>query len=249
MKLIRLDRFIAETAGLTRSQARQAVKNGQVKVNEQPIKKGDQKVDPEKDRISLKGQILRYEPYIYIMLHKPRGVVSATTDPRDRTVVDGVETFGHAVFPVGRLDKDTEGLLLLTDDGQLAHNLLAPGKHVDKTYYALLDREVGEKEISLFKEGLDIGDARKTLPACLKAAGQTEDGFAVRITIREGRFHQIKRMFHAVGAEVLFLKRERMGSLTLDEALRPGQYRQLTEEELSKLQQYNKRRVLHENCQ
>ena len=166
------------------------------------------------------------------MLHKPAGVVSATEDNREKTVLDLVrpEDRKNGLFPVGRLDKDTEGLLLLTDDGELAHRLLSPKKHVDKTYYAKIDGQVTEEHVKQFREGLDIGDEKKTLPAVLTIllSGPVSE---IEVTIHEGRFHQIKRMFEAVGCKVTYLKRLSMGSLVLDETLPPEEYRPLTEAE------------------
>ena len=170
------------------------------------------------------------------MLHKPAGVVSATEDNREKTVLDLVrpEDWKNGLFPVGRLDKDTEGLLLLTDDGELAHRLLSPKKHVDKTYYAKIDGQVTEEHVKQFREGLDIGDEKKTLPAVLTIllSGPVSE---IEVTIHEGRFHQIKRMFEAVGCKVTYLKRLSMGSLVLDETLPPEEYRPLTEAELEGL--------------
>ena len=169
------------------------------------------------------------------MLNKPQGVVSATEDSKETTVLDLIKEPIKNLFPVGRLDKDTEGLLLLTNDGKLAHDLLSPKKHVDKCYYAVLDGPIGEKEQRLFEEGLDIGDEKRTLPAKLKSAGDGKNG--VYIIIKEGRYHQVKRMAQAIGREVLFLKRMSMGTLELDSALEKGSYRFLTEGEVEALRQ------------
>ena len=166
------------------------------------------------------------------MLHKPAGVVSATEDAECRTVLDLIHEGKKGLFPVGRLDKDTEGLLLLTNDGALAHNLLSPKKHVDKTYFAVLDGAVGEKEQELFLQGLDIGDEKKTLPAKLELTDKENEVF---ITVQEGRFHQVKRMAQAVGRKVIYLKRISMGSLVLDDTLETGEYRSLTEKEIAEL--------------
>lgn len=242
MKQIRLDKYLTQVRNLSRSEAKQYIKKGRVLLDGAPAKKPEQKLDPEQSIVLVDGEPCRYQEYVYLMLHKPQGVVSATEDAADRTVLDCVDAGGRRLFPVGRLDKDTEGLLLLTDDGVLAHDLLSPAKHVDKCYYALLDGSVGEEEKRQFAEGLDIGDEKKTMPAVLECLGPVsdekvdrKDTFAVRITIREGRFHQIKRMAKAVGREVLYLKRLSMGSLRLDESLQPGESRPLTEEELASL--------------
>ena len=169
------------------------------------------------------------------MLHKPSGVVSATEDRRERTVLDLLKKEEQkGLFPVGRLDKDTEGLLLLTNDGELAHRLLAPGKHVDKVYYARVEGQVTEEHMAALRKGLEIGEKRPTLPAELVIL-KSGDVSEIRVTIREGKYHQVKRMFEAVGCRVIYLKRLRMGSLMLDEKLLPGEYRYLTREETENL--------------
>ena len=245
-KLIRLDKYISETAGLSRSQAKQYIKKGRVTVDGMTVKAPEQKLDPDSACVMADGKPCSYQKYIYLMLNKPAGVVSATRDPGEKTVIDCVDSAdrqGHNIFPVGRLDKDTEGLVLLTDDGALAHRLLSPGKHVDKYYYAVIDKELGEAEALAVERGLDIGDDRRTLPAHLEMIGAadwtkndyTGPVFAAGITIQEGRFHQVKRMMRALGARVLYLKRERMGSLKLDPGLKPGEYRPLTAGEVEML--------------
>ena len=169
------------------------------------------------------------------MLHKPSGVVSATKDKKEKTVLDLIEGQKRKdLFPVGRLDKDTEGLLLITNDGTLAHRLLAPGKHVDKVYYAKIDGKVTKEDVIRFSEGVDIGDEDLTLPAKLEILTSAEES-QILLTIQEGRFHQVKRMFESVGKKVTYLKRMSMGSLILDENLKKGEYRPLTKEEIEKL--------------
>lgn len=181
-----------------------------------------------------------YEDFVYIMLHKPAGVVSATEDRRERTVLDLLgDGCKRDIFPAGRLDKDTEGLLLLTNDGELAHQLLSPRKHVDKTYYVQLQGTLTEEHCTLFTRGLDIGDEKLTLPAGLKILKAGEKSEAL-VTIQEGRFHQVKRMFQAVGCEVTYLKRLSMGPLVLDETLERGSYRALTEQEVRQLKERNR---------
>ena len=233
MKQIRLDKWISDMAGISRAKARQAIRKGQVLVNGNVQTRPESKADPEKDLVVFDGIPMVYAAHRYLMLHKPAGLVSSTEDPVEKTVTSLVKEPVKGLFPVGRLDKDTEGLLLLTNDGMLAHRLLSPRRHVDKCYYARLDGPVGEEEIRLFAKGLDIGDERLTLPAVLTPLEEEKDG--VLITIREGRYHQIKRMARAVGREVLYLKRLSMGSLSLDPALEPGQYRPLEKEELDRL--------------
>ena len=234
--MMRLDKYLCETGFGTRSQVKDLLKKGQVMVNGEVVKKPELKINETTDQILCQGKKASYQKNIYLMLHKPAGVVSATEDSREKTVLDLVrpEDRKNGLFPVGRLDKDTEGLLLLTDDGELAHWLLSPKKHVDKTYYAKIDGQVTEEHVKQFREGLDIGDEKKTLPAVLTIllSGPVSE---IEVTIHEGRFHQIKRMFEAVGCKVTYLKRLSMGSLVLDETLPPEEYRPLTESELEGL--------------
>lgn len=234
--MMRLDKYLCETGFGTRSQVKDLLKKGQVMVNGEVVKKPELKINETTDQILCQGKKASYQKNIYLMLHKPAGVVSATEDNREKTVLDLVrpEDRKNGLFPVGRLDKDTEGLLLLTDDGELAHRLLSPKKHVDKTYYAKIDGQVTEEHVKQFREGLDIGDEKKTLPAVLTIllSGPVSE---IEVTIHEGRFHQIKRMFEAVGCKVTYLKRLSMGNLVLDETLSPEEYRPLTEAELEGL--------------
>ena len=232
-RMMRLDKFLCETGFGTRSQVKELLKKGQVTVNGVAAKKPEQKIDEHKDQITCQGKIASYEKYVYYMLHKPAGVVSATEDKREKTVLDLLKSEDRrdGIFPVGRLDKDTEGFLLLTDDGDLAHRLLSPRKHVDKTYYAKIAGSVTEAHIERFREGLDIGDEKKTLPAMLEILASKTETSEIRITIHEGRFHQVKRMFEAVGCKVTYLKRLSMGAVALDETLAPGDYRPLNEKE------------------
>lgn len=235
--MMRLDKFLCETGFGTRSQVKALLKKGLVTVNGETVKKPEEKIDEKADTVVCSGQRAAYAAFTYVMLHKPAGVVSATEDRREKTVLDLLpKEEGKELFPVGRLDKDTEGLLLLTDDGELCHRLLSPKKHVDKTYYAKIDGEVTKIHAAHFLEGLDIGEKKPTLPArleILKCGEQSE----VRVTIHEGKFHQIKRMFEAIGCRVVYLKRLSMGTLVLDESLRPGAYRYLTEDEVKKLKE------------
>ena len=234
--MMRLDKYLCETGFGTRSQVKDLLKKGQVMVNGEVVKKPELKINETTDQILCQGKKAFYQKNIYLMLHKPAGVVSATEDNREKTVLDLVrpEDRKNSLFSVGRLDKDTEGLLLLTDDGELAHRLLSPKKHVDKTYFAKIDGQVTEEHVKQFREGLDIGDEKKTLPAVLTIllSGPVSE---IEVTIHEGRFHQIKRMFEAVGCKVTYLKRLSMGSLVLDETLPPEEYRPLTEAELEGL--------------
>ncbi len=233
-KKLRLDKYLSETLGVTRSEARQLLKKGQISVDGATQKDGSVKIDPDENQIVANGKSCVYEEFHYYMLHKPAGVVSAVTDAQDTTVIDLLNEKNKKLFPVGRLDKDTEGLLLITDDGELSHRLLSPKKHVDKCYLAKLTDEISEQDIEAFARGIDIGEKNKTMPAKLeRAPGEN----MVYITIQEGKFHQVKRMAHSIGKEVLYLKRLSMGSLVLDEQLEKGQYRPLTKEELERLQE------------
>ena len=228
---MRLDKFLTQAAELTRSEAKQKIKKGSVTVDGEVVKKAEMKVSSE-DAICLDGEVVTYEKYRYIMLHKPAGVVSATEDAQCQTVLDLITEGRKGLFPVGRLDKDTEGLLLITNDGELSHNLLSPTKHVDKTYYVELNGDLIDSDIELFKKGLDIGEKNLTKPAILKIL---EKRSTALITITEGKYHQVKRMFQAIGLTVTFLKRLTMGPLKLDENLKPGEYRKLTVSEVEAL--------------
>ena len=233
--MMRLDKFLCETGFGTRSQVKVLLKKGLVTVNGVSVKRPEEKIEEERDLVVCNGKKAVYAPFVYLMLHKPAGVVSATEDRVERTVLDLLkEQDRRGLFPVGRLDKDTEGLLLLTNDGALAHELTSPKKHVDKTYYARIAGLVTEEHVERFREGLSIGEKRPTLPAVLRIlrSGEVSE---VQVTIREGKYHQIKRMFEAVGFKVLYLKRLSMGSLKLDEHLKPGEYRPLTGQEIEAL--------------
>lgn len=232
---IRLDKYLADMGCGTRSQVKREIAGGSVMVNGAPARRPEDKIDTEKDSVVFRGSPLGYTEYEYFMLNKPAGVVSATEDRTERTVLDLIDARQRKdLFPVGRLDKDTEGLLLVTNDGGMAHRLLSPKKHVDKVYYAKVAGRITEEHVRLFAEGLDIGDEKPTLPAELTVLSSGEIS-EIELVIREGRFHQVKRMFQAAGGEVIYLKRLRMGSLVLDRELQPGEYRKLTEEEVRAL--------------
>lgn len=235
MKL-RLDKYLADMGLGTRSQVKKEIRHGAVTVNGTVIQTPETKISIPEDSVMFGGSPVVYETYGYYMLNKPQGVVSATRDRQERTVLDllGVVTGKEGFFPVGRLDKDTEGLLLITNDGELAHRLLSPKRHVDKVYFVRVRGCVTDEDGVCFAQGTDIGDDTPTLPAKLEIL-QSGDISEVLLTIREGRFHQVKRMFQAVGKEVLFLKRLQMGTLTLDETLKPGEYRKLTQDEVDAL--------------
>lgn len=232
---IRLDKYLADMGCGTRSQVKREIAGGSVMVNGAPARRPEDKIDTEKDSVVFRGSPLGYTEYEYFMLNKPAGVVSATEDRTERTVLDLIDARQRKdLFPVGRLDKDTEGLLLVTNDGGMAHRLLSPKKHVDKVYYAKVAGRITEEHVRLFTEGVDIGDEKPTLPAELTVLSSGEIS-EIELVIREGRFHQVKRMFQAAGGEVIYLKRLRMGSLVLDRELQPGEYRKLTEEEVRAL--------------
>lgn len=238
--LIRLDKFLADMNIGTRSQVKQMIRKKQITVNGVTALRPEQKVDCGKDTVAVSGKTISYEKYRYLLLHKPAGYVTATTDKKEKTVLDLLpEPMRKNLFPVGRLDKDTEGLLLLTDDGELAHRLLSPAHHVDKTYYADIEGEIKEEDRIAFANGLDIGDEKLTMPAELEIVSASAEQSAVLVTIQEGRYHQIKRMFQARGKKVLYLKRLSMGPLVLEDSLSRGMYRKLTEEEREALQLLN----------
>ena len=229
----RLDKIISATGKKSRREVREMVRQGRVLVDGKPAPAADMKVDPQTAVILLDGEPLGYEKFTYVMLHKPAGVLTATEDRRQETVLDLLppELRRRALSPVGRLDKDTEGLLLLTNDGQLAHRLLSPKSHVDKVYYARVDGALEPGDIAAFAAGMTLGDGLECLPAGLEILSPTE----ALVSLREGKFHQVKRMLAARGKPVLYLKRLSMGRLRLDPALAPGAWRMLTEEERSAL--------------
>lgn len=235
---MRLDKLLSNMGYGTRKEVKQLMKKGAVRVNTEPVKDAALHVDTEKDEVTVLGERVVYKEFMYLMMNKPQGVLSATEDKRDRTVIDllDAEKEIYELFPVGRLDKDTEGFLLLTNDGKLAHNLLSPKKGVPKTYYAHIEGIVTEEDTERFLEGVILDDGYETKPGelhILKSADISE----IELTITEGKFHQVKRMFEAVGKQVIYLKRLSMGPLTLDERLELGTYRELTEEELQQLMQ------------
>lgn len=236
MKL-RIDKMLSNIGIGSRKEIKQAARQGHIKINDVVEKDSSQIIDTETDEVKYKGETIKYSRYIYLMMNKPMGVVSATEDNYDKTVIDLLQDEDklYKPFPVGRLDKNTEGLLLLTNDGQLAHNLLSPKKHVDKTYFAEVEEEVTENDVKVFAEGILLTNENyKTLPARLE---MIESGYpsTCYVTIQEGKFHQVKRMFNAVNNEVVYLKRISMGKVKLDEQLNPGEYRHLTNEELELL--------------
>ena len=237
---MRLDKFLTEMGLGTRSEVKKILKTKQITVNGEIVTKPETKVAPENDQISYKGEPVTYCEYEYYLFYKPAGGVTATEDQLHKTVMDYLtDTVRSDLFPVGRLDIDTEGLLLITNDGALAHDLLSPAKHVEKTYYAVIDGVVTEKDVNSFENGVDIGGEKLTKPGKLRIL-KSEPESEIELTITEGRFHQVKRMFETVGKKVLYLKRISMGPLQLTDDLKPGEYRPLTEEEITALKIVNK---------
>ena len=233
--MIRLDKYLADMGIGTRTEVKKLIRQGKVKIGDAVVKVPEQKIDTATQKVFCEGQEVGYEEYEYYMLNKPAGYVSATTDAKDQTVLDLItDKKRKDLFPVGRLDKDTEGLLLITNDGDLAHRLLAPKKHVDKLYYAQVEGVVTEEDVKAFAQGVNIGEGEVTRPAVLEIL-KSDAISEIHLTIQEGKFHQVKRMFEAVGKKVVYLKRLSMGTLKLDENLKLGEYRALTEEELKHL--------------
>lgn len=234
---MRIDKLLANVGYGSRKEVKKLLKTGGVKVNGEAVTDGKVHVNPKEDEITVFGEQVTYKEFIYLMMNKPAGVISATEDMVEETVIDLLhfEDVVYKPFPVGRLDKDTVGLLLLTNDGQLAHQLLSPKKNVPKTYYALVDGTVTEDDQNKFAKGVTLDDGYVTKPAQLEILRSGEIRSEVKVTITEGKFHQVKRMFEAVGKRVVYLKRLTMGPITLDEKLAEGEYRELTEEEIERL--------------
>lgn len=236
---MRLDKYLADMGMGTRSEVKKYIRGKQVTVNGSLPTGAEQRVEPGRDEVICRGEIISYTEYEYFMLNKPKGYVSAVTDRNCQTVLDLIaESSRKDLFPVGRLDKDTEGLLLITNDGALAHNLLSPKKHISKTYFAKVSGEVTKEDVLRFAEGLDIGEKKDTMPAklqILSCDGRTSE---IMLTIVEGKFHQVKRMFEAVGKKVAYLKRISMGELRLDDSLKAGAYRKLTGDEIALLKRH-----------
>lgn len=227
--------MIASQGKYSRSDVKRLARNGEITVNGKAVSDCGIKVDPEKDSISVCGEVFGYSRFVYIMLNKPEGVVSASRSPGEKTVVDLVpeELYRDGLFPAGRLDKDTTGFVLITDDGAFAHEILSPKKHIEKTYIAVLDRPIGEAELEKFRSGITLADGYECLPAGIKV--MSDDGLTVEIKLREGKYHQIKRMAAACGSHVNKLHRVSMGGLELDRRLKPGECRLIEDEELIKI--------------
>ncbi len=236
----RLDKIIASTGRWSRREARDLVRQGRVLVDGVPARLAEEKADPEASEITVNGEVLCYRRYTWVMLNKPAGYLSATEDGRGRTVLDLLpqDLRRQGLFPVGRLDKDTEGLLLLTNEGGLAHDLLSPRRHVDKVYYARVAGRLTEADCAAFEAGLTLPGGLVCLPAGLEVLSAGEESEA-HVTLREGKFHQVKRMLAHLGKPVLYLERVRMGPLALDSALSRGSFRFLTENELEELRRFD----------
>lgn len=238
---MRIDKLLSNMGYGTRKEVHQLLKKGAIRMNDDIVKKSGTHVDVNEDKVTILGETVDYRKYIYLMLNKPQGVISATEDSQDQTVIDLLSSdYEHyEAFPVGRLDKDTEGFLLLTNDGKLAHNLLSPKKEVPKTYYAHISGVVTEKDIEAFEQGVTLDDGYETKPGQLRIlkSGEVSE---IELTITEGKYHQVKRMFGAVEKKVIYLKRLSMGPLTLDESLPLGSYRELTEDEFKMISEIGK---------
>ena len=234
---MRLDKLLAHCGFGTRKEVKQLIKNGYVKVNGEVIKKDKHHVDPVGDKVYVDDERIHYQEYVYYMLNKPAGVVTATRDDKDKTVIDLIDFDGRKedLFPVGRLDKETTGLLIITNDGKFAHNIISPKKHISKTYEALVTGKISEKEVKIFSQGMELANGDKLQPAQLDIISYSEkdDTSKVRVIIHEGKYHQVRRMFGAVSQRVLELDRVKIGLLELDDTLERGEYRELTEKELN----------------
>ncbi len=233
---MRIDKFISEQAVISRSDAKNLLKKGKVTVNNAVIKSADAKIDPENDVVAIEGKKINYRKFMYIMLNKPEDVVCATRDGLSSTVLELLpEDFRRkGLFPAGRLDKDTEGFVFITDDGELAHKMLSPKNHVEKEYVVTLEQPAKDNYIQLFESGMTIDGDEKCLPAKLTL---TDDPKIVRLILHEGKYHQVKRMMLAAGNKVVHLKRIRMGGIELDPTLSAGKCREITANELEKLWQ------------
>ncbi len=233
----RLDKVLANLGYGSRKEVKALVKDKQVLIDGELVKDSSIQIDPEKTEIIVSGEKVNYRKYIYLLMNKPAGVVSATFDKYDETVIDLIEDDYKVFepFPVGRLDKDTVGFLLITNDGELNHRLISPKWHVDKVYYAEIDNIVGESDIRAFEKGVILDDGYECMPAKLEILKADEDGSEVKVTIQEGKFHQVKRMFNSVGKNVVYLKRISFGPMTLPENLEEGECRELTKTEIESL--------------
>ena len=235
---MRLDKFLSQTGKFTRAEAKKVIKSKRVRLNGEVVKDGKIKINEDSDKIFLDGELLALNnKEVYYMLNKPVGVVSATKDDKDKTVIDLIDSPGRKedLFSVGRLDKETTGLLIITNDGKFAHNIISPKKHIPKTYEAVVTGKISEKEVKIFSQGMELANGDKLQPAHLDVISYSkkDDTSKVRVIIHEGKYHQVRRMFGAVSQRVLELDRVKIGLLELDDTLERGEYRELTEEELN----------------
>lgn len=237
---IRIDKFLADMGIKTRAEIKEEIKKGMVQINGTTVLSPKEKADPAADNVFYRGSEVEYLEYVYYILNKPAGVLSATKDRQFQTVLDLLpKNAGKNLFPVGRLDKDTEGLLFITNDGMLAHDLLSPKKHVEKTYYFRTDSLLTQNAVDLIAQGIVIDEDFTALPGKLEILSAKEDGSEGLLTICEGKFHQVKRMMEAAGSRVVYLKRMRMGPLTLPPDLSPGDCRKLTPDEINMLKGFS----------
>jgi len=227
----RIDKFLSANGKISRKEAARLCRDGEVTVNGVPVCDSSQKISPEKDEVVCRGQKIEYREHIYIMMNKPEGIVSASEDKKEKTVVDLVpeKLFRPGLFPAGRLDKDSTGFVLITDDGDFAHNILSPKKHIEKTYLVSLKEEMTDGDILALEKGIALKNGTSFLPSKIERISERE----YKVVLSEGKYHQIKRMFGYTGNCVTSLKRIKMGNLELDESLSPGECREITEDEIS----------------
>lgn len=240
MPLIRLDKFLSNAGIGSRKEVREYIKYRRIWVDGVVCLKADTKIDKEKNVVTFDKRVVSYDEYIYVILNKPKGVISATEDEKEKTVIDLLdeEYKKYKLFPVGRLDKDTVGLLILSNDGKFAHNTLSPKKHIEKSYYAHINGKIDEEHIEKFKQGIVLKDGYKCLPAKLSIEYSADNFSKVNITIKEGKYHQIKRMFETFGKKVIYLKRTSFDEIVLDESLEEGQYRLANDEEMKIIKKF-----------
>lgn len=240
MSIIRLDKFLANSGIGTRSEVKNYIKFRRVWVDDKPVLRADTKIDIEKCVVTFDKRVVSYEKYCYIMMNKPKGIISASKDKIQKTVIDLLpkEYEKYNLFPVGRLDKDTVGLLILSNDGIFAHNTLSPKRHIEKTYFAHINGLVTQEHIEKFNEGIIIDGGYKCFPAVLEIIYCAENFSKIKITLKEGKYHQIKRMFGAFKLKVVYLKRLTFDKIVLDENLEEGEFRLLNKEEMFNIDKF-----------
>lgn len=230
----RLDKVLANLGYGSRKEVKSIIKDGRIKINGNIADNSSAKIDTDRDKIEFDDNLVDYRKHIYIVMNKPAGVVSATHDNYDETVIDILDP-KYAVFdpfPVGRLDKDTVGLLIITNDGEMNHRMISPKWNMDKVYYAEIDKRLNDDDVKLFHDGVVLDDGYKCLPAKLDILKSDKDGAMAEVTVHEGKFHQVKRMFESIKKNVVYLKRIKFGPIELDDSMREGDYRELSEIEL-----------------